>query len=218
MRKLILISVLIALTIFFFKKIESSLLDWNFSWTLSKSTPYIALLIFGFLFMRFIKKFILIKIPVVNKVLMFVIFLIPFGIGFAFNPIYEGDFSKNGRTVVLNTNYSDLNGGDFIILSIPNCPFCHESISNLNLMQKRNSKMRIKFMVLSKERKELKPYRQKLDKEIKVSLVKDLDKMLELSAGKFPMFILKNEKELTLWSNNEFGVRAKDLLEKTVKN
>jgi hypothetical protein len=214
MKKIILILALINLNIFFLKKIESFLLDWNFTWTLAKSIPYISLLIFGFLLMRLTKKIIPFKIQAVNKIIMFVIFIIPFSIGFAINPIYEGDFSKNGRTIVLNSNYSDLKRSDFIVLSIPNCPFCHESISHINLIQKRNPKLRIKFIILSKEIKELKPYSEELNKEIKVSLVKDLDEMLEFSAGKFPTFLFKSEKKLWFWSNKEFGTRAKDFIEK----
>ncbi len=216
MKSLILQLILLILTLFFFKALENTLISWNFSWTISKVFPYLVLIILGFTLSRKIKKFFFIKIPFLRFILLLIIFLAPFGIGFILNPIYEGDFSKNGTSIPNEQSLSDFKAFDLVVITIPNCPFCHESVNAINLIQKRNPKLKIKYVVCAKESREIEPYKLKLNSSIQVSLCQNLDKMITISKGSFPCFVKINTNDIYTWSNDNFGVRAKDILESEI--
>lgn len=201
------------IVIVFFKKIEKFLIDLNFSWTLSKLTPYILLVIFGVLLMMLMKKYL--KMNNYLKMIMLILCgVLPFIIGFIFNPIYEGDFSKQGITSFAATSKKDIQGVDLVVLTIPGCPFCHESTIYSNLMQTRNPKLKIRYIVCAKDSNQIQPYQDKLDKKIEVLLAEDPNQAAKTAGGSFPAFLLiKNNKAIQKWSNDQFGVRAKDMVE-----
>ncbi|MES2587583.1 MAG: hypothetical protein V4622_01305 [Bacteroidota bacterium] len=199
--------------ILFFKNLEDLFISLNFSWTFSKITPYFLLIILGFTLMFKIRRLLIIKIPFIRLIALILIFIFPFGLGFALNPIYEGDFSKNGKEIKNEQTLSDFQKFDFVVLTIPDCPYCHETINSINLLQKRNPNLTIKYIVCSSENRQIEPYRFKLNSKIQVSLAQNLSKMIEIANGSFPFFVKLNQDGIYTWSNNEFGVRAKDFLE-----
>lgn len=201
------------IVIVFFKKIEKFLIDLNFSWTLSKSTPYILLIIFGVLLMMSMKKYLKMN-SYLNLVMLIVGGVLPFIIGFIFNPIYEGDFSKQGITSFTATSKKDIQGVDLVVITIPGCRFCHESTIYSNLIQKRNPDLKIRYIVCAKDSNQIEPYRDKLDKKIAVVLAEDPNQAAKTAGGSFPAFLLiQNNKAIQKWSNDQFGVRAKDMVE-----
>jgi hypothetical protein len=212
--KYILYLILATLNILFFKQIELFLLKVGLSWTFSKIFPYLFLLILGFLLAYLSKK--IFKIKKLLFVLWLVNFIFPLIVGFILHPIYEGDFSKNGITPKFPKNL-EFENYDLVVLTIPGCPFCHESVINSNFMLKRNPTLKIKYILCSSDAKEMEPYRAELDKKIPLVLAKDIQNMGKIAQGKFPSFILnKNNKPSYQWSNSEFGVRAKDLVENEI--
>jgi hypothetical protein len=212
MMKKIILTALLLISILFFKKLELLLLNFNFSWTISKIFPFALVVTLSFLLFWKLKKLNLIRNRILNYLLFIVFFVLPFGIAFALNPIYEGDFSIEGKSI-LPQDPRDFKGNDFIVITIPGCKYCHESTEMINLLQERNPDLKIKFLVCSSNEKELQAYRKKLLPKVNVSLSLNIGSILNVNQGKFPSFVLNREGKYTIWDNNNFGVRARDLVE-----
>lgn len=214
MKITILTFVLSVLSIIFFKDIELQLLHWNISWTISKIFPYILTLVFGFVLVKKIMKNRLKRKKIIRISLSIILFLIPFAVAFSLNPIYEGDFSKEGKEIKTTNKLTEFQNADLLVLTIQNCPFCRESVYKMNLLMKRNPKLKIKYIVCSKNPDATKELRGHLDERIKIVLVQNLNEIVKLSEGKFPTFIkVKNNNAVYKWGNMELGVRSLDWIE-----
>ena len=88
--------VLALLVIIFFSEIESTFLHITHQWTISKAFPYFLLIISGTYFALFSLKT-LSKNKLITFFVSFLSFSSPFILGFALNPIYQGDFSKDDK-------------------------------------------------------------------------------------------------------------------------
>ena len=193
---------------------EASLLDWGFSHTWSKIIPYVLVILFGcFLAYLVYRRFSSNKKMAITLGLFFVI--TPFIAYFAVNPIYEDDFSVTGSQLDLKNTTTEALGDGLLVLAIPGCPYCLEAIDGLKAMKKKNKQLRIEFAVIGTFSED------------------GLAKYKEASAGKFPVVALENEQAFTnftghnfptfvmiekgkavhFWTNNQFGVRAKDRVE-----
>lgn len=216
--KLILYFTLVILTIFQFQGLESYLLGTSVSWSFSKLAPYFTLILGGLLIANLFRKNMVLKSKVLSQVLFWLIVIMPVAIGFNFNRIYEGDFSKKGRIVEKEIEYNDFVNADLVIITIPGCEYCHGSIPSLKLMKKRNPNMRIKMVVCSSDPKELKPYKKQIGSDFELQLASNPDSLAVVAGYAFPSFVMvKNNLPSQVWSNDQFGVRAKDVLEKYFK-
>jgi len=193
--------------------IENLLLDSGLSWTFSKALPYVAMILIGFLLVRWIKgKLNNFKKPI-SIFFKIVTFAVPFVIYFLFFPIYEGDFSNSSDRVAIG-EYEELKGKKLVVLTIPNCPFCYEAIGKIKKIKERVPLMEVDYIVCSENSSSTDFYRDEGQGVITVKLAKDAQKMSALAKGSFPTFILVDEKRnLQTWSNDNFGVRAIDFIE-----
>jgi hypothetical protein len=212
------------LTLFFFNSMGSALFESGFSWTFSKLLPYLLLLFSGImmiiskLFSISTIKFLTPKLPILKFVLYIIYLCGPFAIGFAMNPIYEGDFAMNGTEIQEDVSLKEFKSSDLVVITIPGCPFCFESISDLKKLKARKPSMKINYIVCSKDKAALTIYKKEIDGAFKCSLASDAEKMMQIAEGTFPTFVLvKDKKAVSKWSNNQFGVRAKDLIESEIQ-
>ena len=190
--------------------LENIFLDFGLSWTMSKALPYIVAVLIGillsvFLFRRKNKKLkLLFGLPF--SFLFFVAY-------FIFHPIYEGDFS-NRSYKPKTENLAELKNDEFVVVAIPGCMYCLESIEKLNKLKDRNPDLKIRFIVLSSDDKDLKYYRKIAIPTISVVKAKETKRFLEISKGGFPTFLsVRSGKILKVWSNDSFGVLALDEVE-----
>ena len=213
-----------ALVLCFFTSIEQWLINSNFSWTSAKIGPYLLLVIFGVLIARwfsniFIYKIISNRLKFLRPVVFVGITAIPFVIGFALNPIYEGDFSKEGTEIQNQESINDFRKVDLAVITIPGCPYCYHSISKLKQLKARNPEMKIKFIVCTSNNEDLKDYMAEGGKEIVVTKTKNIENLSKMAEGKFPTFVMvKNNKATYSWSNDQFGCLALDQLENEFSN
>jgi thioredoxin-related protein len=213
-----------ALTLYFFTSIEQWVINSNFSWTSAKIAPYLLLVIFGVLIARWLSKFFIYKIisnriKFLRPIVFVVITAIPFVIGFVLNPIYEGDFSKQGTEIQNQESINDFRKVDLAVITIPGCPYCYHSISKLKQLKARNPEMRIKFIVCTSNNEDLKDYIAEGGKEIVVTKTKNTENLSKMTEGKFPTFVMvKNNKAIYSWSNDQFGCLALDQLESEFSN
>lgn len=216
MKKIIssLFILLIVLNGLFFQEFRAFLLHLNFSWKFSFLFPFVSEFLCGtivlvFSWGYFHKKWL-------RGLVSIILLTLPFGISFAFNPIYEGDLSKKGKVLEGISRIDEFHGCDFVVLTIPDCPYCKESTSRINILQQRNPEMRIKYVVCASKPDAVSELRSQLNSKVKIQTIENLQLVLEISQGKFPCFV-RIEKGIAVykWYNNQLGVRALDWLEST---
>lgn len=211
------ISIISITCILFFKQIEQTIFDFGHTWTFSKIFPYTLLVIFGVLLAFFTTKSTFIHKISKKWLKIFVIiivFVLPFTLGFALNPIYEGDFSLNGEKITKNLSPLDFEKDGITVIAIPGCHFCFESIEKLKKIKKRNPKLSINFVVCCDEKKLLTDYLKEVNGAFTVCNSKNPMELAKMSNHIFPSFILVKHKQLVYsWSNDQFGVRAIDFIE-----
>ncbi|MFT6245181.1 MAG: hypothetical protein ACJA0U_002729 [Salibacteraceae bacterium] len=195
---------------------ENFFLNIGLTWTLSKLLPFVIMLVLGILLV-FLTRRKLKKRWMRNT--SFVLLLIPVAVYFLINPIYEGDFSNNFRVEKAGSVYKEMEKGTLSVITIPGCPFCLQSIANLKVIKNRvESKKDINFIVCSDSISDLKKYEDESNGELNVKLAKDFKAMVKLAGGvgiaTFPTFVYTSKSgEMTVWSNDGFGVIARDWVE-----
>ncbi len=151
------------------------------------------------------------------RFIRFFIWAIPFSIYFTINPIYDGDFANNYRT--LNTSIlPEKVKAKLLVVAIPGCPFCMGSTETLKELKKRNKNLEIQFLVCNSDKNSVSEYKQQVGNSIKVTNTRKPNEWANLAQGKFPSFVLIGKREIKVWSNDGFGVRAKDEIETTSSN
>ena len=194
--------------------IEVFFLDAGFSWTLSKITPYLLTFILGFILVLILRKKILKFGRILRMFFQIFTFSLFFLVYFSFYPIYEGDFTNYSTQIQQSKENNELEGKKLIVLSIPGCPYCYESIGKMKKLIERNPSVKIEFLVCSNDESTLDWYKEETGSIIGVHLAKNPQAMAELAKGSFPTFVLVNDdNSLTVWSNSSFGVLAMDEVE-----
>ena len=182
------------------------------SWTLSKVLPFALMFILGLVLFYSMRKKVTTKLL---KSLAFILIPIPVSIYFAINPIYEGDFTNEFKVGQKTEHCNELKEGHLAIITIPGCIFCYKSLDDLKTMKNRvGSNEKLDFIVCSKDSATLDWYKEKSNDQINISLAQNLSAMAELAGGRYPCFVfVLNSGETRIWSNNGFGVMAKDWIE-----
>jgi Uri superfamily endonuclease len=193
--------------------IENSLLNLGFSWTMSKSLPYFLVLILGLIISIFLFKKITFKRKWLSKVLTFVLTLSFFLAYFVYSPIYEGDFSNNSIEIKKTEEFSEIQDNHLYVISIPGCPYCAQSINRMKQLQKRNSRIKIDYIVCNGDSTSLEWYSKEAGKNITVHLAENNEAISDLAKHRYPSFVFSNGNQLSSWSNDGFGVRAMDEIE-----
>lgn len=214
MKKILISSLIIFLTIFFFNSISESAIELGLSWSISFFLPYFLLVVFGVFFALSIRGFLRFMPFVLKTLTIFVLSLIPFGIGFAINPIYEGDISLGGNALNENKIYNSIKDFDLLVITIPNCPFCLESTQKINKLLDRNPSLKVKYVICSAEQNAIKQLRKLLNKNISIELAADIQQMVSIAEGSFPCFVkINDDNAIYKWSNDQFGYFALDKVE-----
>jgi hypothetical protein len=180
-------------------------------WTLSRTLPYI-LSIFGGVFLFWIFS----KTKGKIRVIRYIIWIVPFMIYFIVNPIYQGDFSNEYRTIQTKSLPSKTVKNELIVITIPGCPFCFGSIESLKILKKRNPSLKINYIVCSSDSLSTLEYEKAGRGSFPINYSTTPEKWAKIAQGKFPSFLLVGENQTKVWSNDGFGVRAKDEIESVV--
>lgn len=188
---------------------EKFLLDLGMSFTMSKLLPYILMILIGLVLSLFVFKKAKAKWA---KIVGISLFFVPFGIYFAINPIYEGDFSNNSRMVSMTAETSELKEKKLVLIAMPGCPFCLMAINNLKQLKEKNPRLEIEFIVTSTDPETLVPYKEEINGAFPIKTSENPIAMADLAERSFPAFVLVDptKNEFEIWNNNSFGVRAMD--------
>ena len=190
--------------------VENFLLDCGFSWTLSRLLPYIVFPLLGLLIWFFLRKHLN---SLGAKLLVFVI-LVPgiFTMYFISTPIYEGDFANKAETVAMLPELKKKEQ-TLVVITIPGCPFCMESIERMRAFKERNPDIHIEYRVCSNDSNALTTYANETKGLFPVVLAENPDALAKTAGLRFPAFVLTDGKTARKWSNNDFGVAALDEVE-----
>ena len=182
-----------------------------FSWTFPKALPYI-LSIFGGVFLFWIFS----KLKVKIRVIRHIIWIVPFMIYFIVNPIYQGDFSNEYRTIQTKSLPSKTVENELIVITIPGCPFCFGAIESLKILKKRNPSLKINYIVCSSDSSSILEYKKEIGESFTINYTSTPEKWANIAQGKFPTLLLVGKSLTKIWSNDGFGARAKDEIESVV--
>ena len=81
----------------------------------------------------------------------------------------------------------------------------------------RNSKLRIRYIVCFSENKDLAVYKKEINGAFAIENTNDPKKWAKFVNGRFPSFVYVNNAKVKIWSNDGFGVIAKDAIESSLK-
>jgi hypothetical protein len=194
--------------------IELFFLNLGLSWTLAKLIPYVIALLIGLLFSYISWK----KMAKMHGALRYSIAVLllagPFGGYFAYSPIYQGDFSNDVKVTALTNELSELKGKELIVLALPGCPFCAQSMAKSAKLIERNPQLKVTYIITRADKDALKWYTEKAKNGIVVQPATNDEAISHLARGKFPTFAVVNGNSVRTWSNDGFGVVAIDEIEK----
>ena len=182
------------------------------SWQLSVFLPYVI-----FLFVSLIVAFFLfrkISAKLTRFALIGILGILPASIYFACFPIYHSDIKNDFRKLNLNQR-SIRTQSSLEVMTLPNCPYCVESIPAIAKLKKRNPNLQIQYKILSSQKNGghvaslLKKF------QINYSFVGNTNEIKKITGGSFPSFAFyeKGTTSIMIWNNNSFGSCALDYIE-----
>jgi hypothetical protein len=195
--------------------VRGFLLGKGFSWTLSEWTYYILLVVLGFRLTWTLTCEVEWNARWKKYVVAVLTTVVPFVIGFAQHPIYEDmlwDLSADMSNMKATADYQNT---DLVLIAIADCPYCKRAVTELKALHERNPDLRMRMVVCTADSVWLKPYEEEAAGVFDVVMATDMDVMATHADGHFPAYVLvRDGKPVCRWTNNEWGPRAKDTVEK----
>ena len=195
--------------------IEGFFLANNFSWVAAKLGPYVCFVVLGLLFgllvvwkLKFkghVRILFLISIPIVSLSLYF-----------AFYPIYQGDFSNENQRIMRDNKMGELKLNRLVVLSLPGCPYCLESMERMRIVKQRHPSVTIEYKVCHGDSASLKWFKKYGKNDFEYSLATNVDMTSKLAQGLYPTYVLSRKSYLIVWSVEQFGMSAIDEVEETL--
>ena len=195
--------------------LESYFLSNNFSWVAAKLGPYVYFLVLGLLFsllvvwkLKFkghVRILFLISLPLVTLSLYF-----------SFYPIFQGDFSNEKVIVPRNESMVELKENRLVVLSLPGCPYCLESMERMRIVKQRHPEITIEYKLCHGDSSAIRWFQNKGKNDFEYSLVSDVKMTSKLASGLYPTYVLTNKSSLKVWSVEQFGMAALDEVEEVL--
>ena len=187
---------------------ETLLNNLGLSFTLSKFIPYLLTILIGIVCAKLLSKHISAS-KIIRNIFITLITILPFGIYFAINPIFQGDFSNEG--VLIKKKLELPKNNDLLIIALADCPYCIQSQETIKLIHQKNTKIKAEYLIVNGTKQDSIRYARMLLGFASCRTVKNSVPLIQTIQGSFPSFILvQNGKLNKVWSNNTFGVRAWD--------
>jgi hypothetical protein len=187
---------------------ETLLNNLGLSFTLSKFIPYLLTILIGIVCAKLLSKHISAS-KIIRNIFITLITILPFGIYFAINPIFQGDFSNEG--VLIKKKLQLPKNNDLLIIALADCPYCIQSQETVKLIHQKNTKIKAEYLIVNGTKQDSIRYARILLGFASCRTMKNSIPLLQSIQGSFPSFILVRKGKLNkVWSNNTFGVRAWD--------
>ena len=178
------------------------------SFTASKFLPYFLIVFLGLFFSKLLYRHISAS-KIIRILFITLITILPFGIYFAINPIFQGDFSNEG--VLIKKKLELPKNNDLLIIALADCPYCIQSQETVKLIHQKNTKIKAEYLIVNGTKQDSIRYARMLNGFASCRTMKNSIPLLQSIQGHFPSFILVRKGKLNkVWSNNTFSVRAWD--------
>ena len=191
--------------------IEFFFQDLGFSFTSSKIFAYSLFPLLGIIIWFTFKK--RIKKRWLKLTTLVLSITIPFFTYFILHPIYSGDFSNNSEQINIKSELDTYKAPKLIVVSIPNCPYCQESLGRMIELKKKYPKLNVEYLVCVNDSladKAIAAYKEISQDKLKISHAKESQKLGDMVHMSFPTFVLITDSKKIMWSNDNFGVGALD--------
>ncbi len=187
---------------------ETLLNNLGLSLTLSKFIPYLLTILIGIVCAKLLSNHISAS-KIISNIFITLITILPFGIYFAINPIFQGDFSNEG--VLIKKKLDLPKNKDLLIIALADCPYCIQSQKTIKIIHQKNTKIKAEYLIVNGTKQDSIRYARMLNGFASCRTMKNSIPLLQSIQGSFPSFILVRKGKLNkVWSNNTFGVRAWD--------
>ena len=187
---------------------ETLLNNLGLSFTLSKFIPDLLSILIGIVCAKLLSKHISAS-KIIRILFITLITILPFGIYFAINPIFQGDISNEG--INIKNNLDIPKNKDLLIIALADCPFCIQSQNTIKIIHQKNKKIKAEYLIVNGTKQDSIRYARMLNGFASCRTIKNSIPLLQSIQGSFPSFILVRKGKLNkVWSNNTFGVRAWD--------
>ena len=187
---------------------ETLLNNLGLSFTLSKFIPYLLTILIGIVCVKLLNKHISAS-KIIRLTFNILTAIIPFGIYFAINPIFQGDFSNDG--VLIKKKLELPKNKDLLIIALADCPYCIQSQETVKLIHQKNTKIKAEYLIVNGTKQDSIRYARMLHGFASCRTVKNSVPLIQTIQGRFPSYILVRKGKLNkVWTNNTFGVRAWD--------
>ena len=187
---------------------ETLLNNLGLLFTLSKFIPYLLTILIGIVCAKLLSKHISAS-KIIRILFITLITILPFGIYFAINPIFQGDFSNEG--VLIKKKLELPKNNDLLIIALADCPYCIQSQETVKLIHQKNTKIKAEYLIVNGTKQDSIRYARMLLGFASCRTVKNSVPLIQTIQGRFPSYILVRKGKLNkVWTNNTFGVRAWD--------
>jgi hypothetical protein len=194
--------------------LENFFLNLNFSWFSSRFSAYMVIQLISIMIFYIIRKKNHFKRKFFKLALYSLILLTPTLTYFYFYPIFKGDVLNLGerpRTKILFSEKKKI-----VVFVLPDCSYCHESLTVLRDLLKRNPNLQIEIWITGENKDSF--YNSIDSDRVKIVRNDKFDQTIYLTQGVFPTYALTNKKKLIKrWTNESFGARALDEMEQFFK-
>ena len=194
--------------------LENFFLNLNFSWFSSRFSAYMVIQLISIVVFYIIRKKNHFKRKFFKLALYSFILLTPTLTYFYFYPIFKGDVLNLGekpRTKILFSEKKKV-----VVFVLPDCSYCHESLTVLRDLLKRNPNLQIEIWITGENKDSF--YNSIDSDRVKIVRNDKFDQTIYLTQGVFPTYALTNKKKLIKrWTNESFGARALDEMEQFFK-
>ena len=178
------------------------------SFTASKFLPYFLAVLLGFFFSKLLYRHISAS-KIIRNIFITLITILPFGIYFAINPIFQGDFSNEG--VLIKKKLELPKNNDLLIIALADCPYCIQSQETIKLIHQKNTKIKAEYLIVNGTKQDSIRYARMLLGFASCRTVKNSVPLIQTIQGRFPSYILvQNGIFKKVWNNNTFSARAWD--------
>lgn len=182
------------------------------SWQLSVFLPFVIFLIVSLIVAYFLFR--KISAMLTRFALIGILSILPGAIYFACFPIYHSDIKNDYRKLNLNQPLIRTQSS-LEVMTLPNCPYCVESIAAIAKLKKRNPNLQIHYKILSSQENGGHVASLLKKSQINYSFVDNTNEIKKITRGSFPSFVFyeKGKKSIMTWNNNSFGSCALDYIE-----
>jgi hypothetical protein len=146
---------------------------------------------------------------------------------FILHPIYQGDYTKKGKSVSISNNSllktilsSQTKFDGLVCIASPSCPFCKAAVeSRLNVLHERKPSMNIAVALFTSDTTQMENFKTETASEnLDYFLSPDIKGTIDLCHGAFPTFLyVQNQKIIHIWTNAQMGFPALDWIENKLK-